>query len=324
MSHQLHLRVKRAHQNDAKNFLEFLRAVGRKYPVNFSYRNGGYGKLRVTFERDSIARLDDLMQELLLNRGLYYYFLSIRSPIRIKILSEVILPIFQKLVESYYRVPCSGFLRRHILGRLPQGEFIPGEVGQPIPHEFETLFRRWEIGITDDWNFIKDADAIVTKFLLQQLAHVPGTKSPNFPSLLHQASAKGLGMHKDVRKTMQQIHDARAGGLHRLQSSFPQEQLKPLATRLYTYFQYFDDFYNSQMVESVRAHRRNRQRIRYGDETWPDSVGSETRWKDFTKNRPCGDCFAIQGQYHCEGCDIEQCPKCGGQLLGCGVVELPY
>lgn len=31
----------------------------------------------------------------------------------------------------------------------------------------------------------------------------------------------------------------------------------------------------------------------------------------------CNDCGAEKGQYHKEHCDIERCPKCGGQLLSC-------
>lgn len=31
----------------------------------------------------------------------------------------------------------------------------------------------------------------------------------------------------------------------------------------------------------------------------------------------CGDCNATYGRVHHFGCDLEQCPKCGGQLLGC-------
>jgi hypothetical protein len=31
----------------------------------------------------------------------------------------------------------------------------------------------------------------------------------------------------------------------------------------------------------------------------------------------CGDCGVKKGQYHTDGCDIEQCPICGNQLLSC-------
>ncbi len=32
----------------------------------------------------------------------------------------------------------------------------------------------------------------------------------------------------------------------------------------------------------------------------------------------CGDCGARPGGYHHPGCDVQRCPECGGQLIGCG------
>jgi hypothetical protein len=48
-------------------------------------------------------------------------------------------------------------------------------------------------------------------------------------------------------------------------------------------------------------------RIRYGDE-------HSHRLAD---SQPCGDCAAVKGEYHTPGCDIEECPACGGQALSC-------
>jgi hypothetical protein len=48
-------------------------------------------------------------------------------------------------------------------------------------------------------------------------------------------------------------------------------------------------------------------RIRYGDESYD--------WHaDAT---PCHDCNAVKGEYHVDGCDVEECPVCRGQALGC-------
>jgi len=36
------------------------------------------------------------------------------------------------------------------------------------------------------------------------------------------------------------------------------------------------------------------------------------------KTQTCHDCGIKEGQLHLEGCDMERCPKCKGQLLSCG------
>ena len=35
----------------------------------------------------------------------------------------------------------------------------------------------------------------------------------------------------------------------------------------------------------------------------------------------CHDCKARAGQYHHPGCDVEECPMCGGQLISCGCLD---
>ena len=35
----------------------------------------------------------------------------------------------------------------------------------------------------------------------------------------------------------------------------------------------------------------------------------------------CGDCNVKAGMYHHPGCDIEECPRCGGQLISCGCLD---
>jgi hypothetical protein len=34
-------------------------------------------------------------------------------------------------------------------------------------------------------------------------------------------------------------------------------------------------------------------------------------------NKRCHDCGIVNGNIHHFGCDIERCPKCGDQLIGC-------
>ena len=38
-------------------------------------------------------------------------------------------------------------------------------------------------------------------------------------------------------------------------------------------------------------------------------------------SNPCHDCGCLKGQYHLEFCDVEECPSCQGQFLGCECTE---
>lgn len=42
------------------------------------------------------------------------------------------------------------------------------------------------------------------------------------------------------------------------------------------------------------------------------------KWKTMTK---CHDCGAEEGQLHIPGCDMERCPKCGGQAISCDCTD---
>ncbi len=117
--------------------------------------------------------------------------------------------------------------------------------------------------------------------------------------------------------TLNEIHRGRTEGLHKLKVSISKEAVSKLAFRTYNYFQFFDEFESSQNRKTERLHRKRYRRIKYGSEKWPNEADKDKQlWQSVIAN-PCHDCAAIIGQYHCEGCDAEQCPRCRGQLLGC-------
>ncbi len=42
---------------------------------------------------------------------------------------------------------------------------------------------------------------------------------------------------------------------------------------------------------------------------------------DVEQDHRCHDCGVVLEGYHHPGCDMERCPRCGGQLIGCGCLS---
>jgi hypothetical protein len=58
------------------------------------------------------------------------------------------------------------------------------------------------------------------------------------------------------------------------------------------------------------------QRIPYGDEK-REELPNGTPLYIPRDSEKCHDCGAERGELHITGCDVEQCPMCGAQLISC-------
>jgi hypothetical protein len=71
------------------------------------------------------------------------------------------------------------------------------------------------------------------------------------------------------------------------------------------------DIFDAQQTPHIWKELTAYPRIKFGDEQ-----GAFAAAPNFAV-LPCHDCGVVKGQCHVEGCDVEECPKCRGQLLGC-------
>jgi len=177
-----------------------------------------------------------------------------------------------------------------------------------------------------NYDFVKDVDDLLTDFLLKRLHYKKGQKSPKFNFLVDKAFKENLIFDKEYKKIFNSIHKKRTLGLHRLEKEMSKEDVSHLAMRIYGFFQYFDEFQESQKEKTVILNNKRYRRFKYGDireildengKPLLDDNAKPLDWKTMTAENPCHDCSALQGQFHCFGCDVERCPCCGGQALGC-------
>lgn len=71
----------------------------------------------------------------------------------------------------------------------------------------------------------------------------------------------------------------------------------------------------AQGITYLEVEGKRYDRIKYGEE--PGWLVVDPGFAE----EPCHDCAILKGQYHLDGCDVEECPKCHRSLLGCGCFE---
>ena len=318
--HELDLTIDKGFDDEAKAFFHFLRQAGRRHPVVFSVRRVTEGKYHAIMTAAPETKIDAFLQELMMSRALYYYACGIKN--RHTVTAKVIAPLFQHLLESRFAFIYHRYLRLHIMGLLSE-EMVPSDLADPFAHKYEVLFRKWDLQMITDYDFVRDLDDLLTDFMLTNLGHAIGKKSGHFDMLVGQCGSANVILRKETRKAFTRVHDLRTRGLHRLEKTLDRSEISMLAIEIHLYFQYFDEFMESQAVKTMMLKGKRYRRLKYGDEEVkykrrPDLKGAATdrEWAD--SSIPCHDCDAIKGQYHCDHCDMERCPRCFNQLLSCG------
>ena len=303
---------------ESRDFLRFLQIVARKHRVQFKYRSLKQGSYYIAIDGTPGARIDAFFQELVLNKGLYYYSCSMRS--RELVTSKVIAPAFRQLLESRFTIIPSRGLSKHILGKASD-PFFPGDLVDAHAHSYESLFLKWNLDLISDYEFVKDADDLLTNFMLTKMEYTKGLKSPAFNRLVDRFRGSNFLLGDRSASSFKKIHELRTRGLHRMEREFDKSEISSLALEVYFYFEYFDEFQECQKVKTIVIRGKRYRRIKYGDEVWLNERGErlfDEEGNPYRFSTPlCHDCEAGTGQYHLFGCDAEICPACGTQAISC-------
>jgi hypothetical protein len=320
------IKIKVKFQEDTKKFLKFLNSVGKKYkrPTIINYRYLGRGRFNLIVDGGP-GGIDALFQELVLNKGLYYYGCTLNN--KKDIISNVILPVFRQLIDRRFENSQSRFLRKHILGKSAQTEFVPSNATGRFSYLMEIIYRKWDIGIITNKDYIIEIDGVLNSFLMNKLGYKEGDRSPKFDRLL--SSFKKSFLINDMQGVFHDVHKMKTEVYHRLSDIKTKDKLEFISNNLLSYFNYFDEFEASQKIKTIKIRGKRYRRIKYGYEKCVDSNGlpylnddgTPIDWVKISSEKDCHDCGVKRGQYHVEGCDAEVCPKCGGQYISfdCGL-----
>lgn len=74
---------------------------------------------------------------------------------------------------------------------------------------------------------------------------------------------------------------------------------------------------HQEMADDASTTCPQNELVKYPDGTELPSVAYDGPGK----NHRCHDCNVVTGGKHHPGCDMERCPRCGGQLISCGCLD---
>jgi hypothetical protein len=52
-----------------------------------------------------------------------------------------------------------------------------------------------------------------------------------------------------------------------------------------------------------------------------ERIRAEVAKEEIRTDHRCADCDVEVGEFHLPGCDVEVCPACAGQAIGCGCTD---
>jgi hypothetical protein len=299
-----------------KAFCAFLKRAASKHAVRFTVSSDAPGKFTFSISRKQNEEMDLFLQELMFNHGVYYYQCSL--PNRKEIARQVIQPIFEELLEFSYEFLFPFLVRKHLLEGTTG--WVAGQFSDELARRYETLFWRLKLKMITNYEFIRDLDDLLTEFMLLRLEYKKGQKSLKFNQLVDECGRKNIIWEKDVRKRFNHVHGLRTRGLHRLEREIPDSEIAQIAQQMYFAFEYINEYSQAQTQETVILQGKRYRRIRFGNEIrhWKPPMPEDfnVRWAEII-TRPCHDCGVRRDELHLDGCDMETCPRCGGQYLGC-------